>query len=166
MIFKAQIGDFVKIHFTGRLDDGRVFATSKRAEPVSFRLGKGEVISGLETAVLGMTPGQSKSITIPPEDAFGCYRGDKLVVLDRGNFPRHIELRKGQLLRVRKSDGKTGMVRVALVGETRVVLDANHMLAWKTITMDIELLECSSASEPLAYAPGVGQPVECSHRKS
>jgi peptidylprolyl isomerase len=147
MIFTAQIGDFVKIHFTGRLDDGRVFATSKKSKPVSFRLGKGEVISGLENAVVGMSPGQSKSIAIPPEDAFGCYRGDGLVVVDRSNFPKHIELNKGQLLRVRKSDGKTGMVRVALVGDTRVMLDTNHVLAGKTITMDIELLECSPPSE-------------------
>jgi peptidylprolyl isomerase len=145
---KAQIGDLVKVHFTGRLDDGTVFATSQMSKPVSFRLGQGEVISGLENAVVGMRPGESKTAIIAPEDAFGHYTADRLIVVRRSHFPKHIKLRKNQLLRVGKVDGKTGMVRVVLMDGARVVLDTNHVLAGKTITMDIELLECVTPPEP------------------
>lgn len=142
-MIKAQAGDFVRVHFTGRLDDGTVFATSKGSKPVSFRLGTGEVIRGLDKAVLGMSPGQSRTATIQPKDAFGHYRRDRLIVIGRKDFPGHIEPRKGQILRVRKTGGKIGMVRVVLVDDTRVILDTNHVLAGKNITMNIELLECS-----------------------
>jgi peptidylprolyl isomerase len=147
-MLKAQFGDLVKVHFTGKLDDGTVFATSKMSKPVSFRLGAGDVISGLENAVVGMSPGESKTAIIAPEDAFGHYTADRLIVVRRSNFPKHIKPRKGQLLRVGKVGGKTGMVRVVLVDDARVMLDTNHVLAGKDITMDIELLECSTPSEP------------------
>jgi peptidylprolyl isomerase len=146
-MIKAQVGDLVKVHFTGRLDDGTVFATSKSSKPVSFRLGTGEVISGLDNAVVGMSPGESKTATIPPEDAFGHYRGNRLIVVGRSDFPKHIKPRKGQLLRFRKIGGKTLMVRVALVDAATVMLDMNHVLAGKKITMNVELLECSPPPE-------------------
>jgi peptidylprolyl isomerase len=158
---KARIGDSVKIHFTGRLDDGTVFATSKRSKPVSFRLGKGEVISGLEKAVVGMSPGESRTATIPPEEAFGRYRADRLIAIQRSDFPKHIKPCKGQLLRVRKNDGKTGVVRVVLEDNARVMLDANHVLAGKQITMDIDLLECSPPPETSPQATNVEE-----HEKS
>jgi FKBP-type peptidyl-prolyl cis-trans isomerase 2 len=142
------MGDFVRVHFTGKLDDGTVFATSKGSKPVSFRLGTGEVIRGLEKAVVGMSPGQSRTANIPPKDAFGNYRRDRLIVVGRRNFPEHIEPRKGQILRVRKTGGKIGMVRVVSVDGSRVMLDTNHVLAGKNITMNIELLECTPKSEP------------------
>jgi peptidylprolyl isomerase len=147
-MIKAKIGDLVKVHFTGRLDDGTVFATSKMSKPVSFRLGTGEVISGLENAVVGMSPGESKTAIIAPEDAFGRYTADRLVLVKRTHFPKHIEPRKGQLLRVGKVGGKTGMVRVALVDDARVMLDTNHVLAGKNITIDVKLLECSTPPGP------------------
>jgi peptidylprolyl isomerase len=146
-MIKAQVGDLVKVHFTGRLDDGTVFATSKSSKPVSFRLGTGEVISGLDNAVVGMSPGESKTATIQPEDAFGRYRENRLIVVGRNDFPKHIKPRKGQLLRFRKIGGKSLMVRVVLVDAARVMLDMNHVLAGKKITMDVELLECSPPPE-------------------
>lgn len=146
-MMKAQIGDLVKVNFTGRLDDGSVFAASKSSKPVSFRLGTGEVISGLEKAVMGMSPGESKTAIIRPEDAFGRYRRDRLIVVGRSNFPKHIEPREGQILRVRRIGGKTAMVRVVLVDDAKVMLDTNHVLAGKMITMDVELLECLPQQE-------------------
>jgi peptidylprolyl isomerase len=148
-LIRVQNGDFVKIYFTGRLEDGTVFAKSKESKPVSFRLGSGEVITGLEKAVVGMSPGESRTAQIPPEDAFGQYRKDRLITVRRRDFPKHIEPRKGQFLRVTKTDGRTGMVRVSVVDDDRVILDTNHVLAGEKISLDITLLECSSAVDPL-----------------
>jgi peptidylprolyl isomerase len=148
-LIRVQNGDFVKIYFTGKLEDGTVFAKSKESKPVSFRLGSGQVIRGLEKAVAGMSPGESRTANIPPEDAFGQYRKDRLIVVRRCNFPKHIDPRKGQFLRVTKPDGRTGMVRVSLVDDDRVILDTNHVLAGERITLDIKLLECLPTADPL-----------------
>jgi peptidylprolyl isomerase len=164
-MIKAQIGYLVKVHFTGKLDDGTVFATSKGSKPVNFRVGTGEVISGLENAVVGMSPGESKTAIIPPEEAFGHHRGDRWIIVARSEFPKHIEPRKGQLLRVRKNGDKTGMLRVVLVDDVRVVLDTNHVLAGKKITMDIELLECSEPPEPCPQVTDVEKRETITHRK-
>ena len=156
-LIRVQNGDFVKIDFTGKLADGTVFAKSKESKPVSFRLGSGEVISGLEKAVIGMSPGESKTANIPPEDAFGQYRKDRLITVRRSDFPKHIDPRKGQFLRVTKTGGRTGMVRVSLVDDDRVILDTNHVLAGERITLDIKLLECFPSADRFPEGKDIDQ---------
>jgi peptidylprolyl isomerase len=148
-VIRAQIGDIVKVDINAKLANGKVVVTSQGAEPIRFQVGAGEVIRGLESAVIGMTEGESKTERVPPEDAFGQYSGKRLIVVNRVDFPSHIQLRKGQLLRVNKEDGKPGVARVALVDESRVMLDTNHLLAGKEIILEIELLEVLSPSGPV-----------------
>jgi peptidylprolyl isomerase len=143
-VIRAQIGDIVKVDLNAKLADGRVVITSQGAEPIRFQVGAGEVIRGLENAVIGMTEGESKTEKVSPEDAFGRYSGKRLIVVHRVDFPSHIKPRKGQFLRVNNGGGKPGVVRVAFVDESRVMLDANHLLAGKEIILEIDLLEVLS----------------------
>lgn len=145
---KAQIGDVVRVDLKAKLDDGTVVIKSKGGEPISFQVGAGEVIRGLENAVIGMPQGESKTTRVPPEEAFGRYSGRRLVVMNRTDFPSHIEPYKGQYLRIRKAKGKSGVVRVALANDSRVMLDSNHLLAGKEIILEIELLEILSPTAP------------------
>ena len=151
---RAQIGDIVKVDLNAKLADGRVVITSQGADPIRFQVGAGEVIRGLENAVIGMTEGESKTERIPPEDAFGRYSGKRLIVVNRVDFPSHIEPRKGQLLRVNKEDGRPGVARIALVDESCVMLDTNHLLAGKEIILEIDVLEVLSSSGPVPEMAG------------
>jgi len=134
-------GDTVKVHYTGRIGDGRVFDTSKQREPLEVTVGEGRVIPGFEHALTEMEPGQEKTVTIPAEQAYGPHRDELIVSVDRTEFPEHIEPAVGQQLQVRQDDGDVVVVRVADVSEKHVTLDANHPLAGEDLTFDLELVE-------------------------
>nr|WP_201030053.1 FKBP-type peptidyl-prolyl cis-trans isomerase [Kosmotoga sp. DU53] len=76
---EAKKGDTVKVHYTGRFEDGEIFDSSTGKEPLEFTIGKGEVIPGFEEAIIGMNTGESKTVKIPPEKAYGP-RYDELVL--------------------------------------------------------------------------------------
>jgi peptidylprolyl isomerase len=138
---QAQSGDTVKVHYTGKLEDGSVFSSSSNQDPVQFKLGEGRVIPGFEKAVVGMSPGESKSTTIPPEQGFGPHHDKMVQLIDRKRLPPDLKLEVGQQLEVRRSDGQTTLVTVADISGAAVTLDANHPLAGKDLTFDIELIE-------------------------
>lgn len=139
---EAKQGNKVKIHYTGRLDDGSVFDSSMITDPLEFTLGNGEVIPGLEEAILGMTPGEKKTVTIPPDKAYGQRNDEMMIVVEREKFPPHIVPEVGQQLEIRRhEDGGTFPVTVAGVSEASVTLDANHYLAGKDLTFEIVLVE-------------------------
>lgn len=140
---QAKKGDRVKVHYTGKLDDGTVFDSSRDREPIEFTLGAGEVIPGFEAAVEGMEVGETKTTTIPAEEAYGPHRDDMILMVERSKFPPHIEPEVGQQLQLRQEDGQTLIVTVAAVTEDTVALDANHPLAGEDLTFDIELVEIS-----------------------
>jgi len=138
---EAKKGDTVKVHYTGKFEDGTVFDSSLEREPLQFTLGEGQVISGFEESVIGMNPGESKVAVIPAEKAYGPHREELVVVVDRDQFPPDLEPVVGQHLEVHQADGRVLMVKVAEVSGTSVTLDANHPLAGKDLTFEIELVE-------------------------
>ena len=138
---KAKNGDAVKVHYTGKLEDGTVFDSSENREPIKFTIGEGNVIPGFEEAVVGMSPGESKTEKVPADQAFGPYREELVVDIDRERIPRGIDPKVGQQLRFEKTDGGITEVLVKGVTESKVTLDANHPLARNDLVFDIELLE-------------------------
>ena len=134
-------GDTVRIHYTGKLTDGTVFDSSLNEEPLEFTIGEGQVIPGFEEAVLGMNPGQSKITKVRADKAYGTYREDMVMVLNRNQLPAHIQPEVGQQIEMRHEDGTAFIVTVKDVSESSVTLDANHPLAGKDLRFDIELLE-------------------------
>lgn len=133
-------GDTVKVHYTGRVADGRVFDSSKQREPLEVTVGEGRIIPGFERALTEMEPGDEKTVTIPAEQAYGPRRQELIVSVERNDFPTHIEPAVGQQLQVKQEDGDVAIVRVAEVTERHVTLDANHPLAGEDLTFDLELV--------------------------
>ena len=138
---QARLGDTVRVQYTAKLEDGRVFAAEQQDEGVSFTLGKGEVIEGLERTVLGMKPGETKTIEVPPERGFGLHDAKQLIPVPRHQLPDGVEVKPGVQLSLQRPDGEVQAVFIADVSEDRVVLDANHPLAGKELTLEVTLLD-------------------------
>jgi peptidylprolyl isomerase len=141
----ATEGDVVKVHYTGKLDDGTIFDTSTGREPLEFTIGEGQVITGFEQAVVGMEPGETKTFEIPPEEAYGPRREDMLLEVEKGQFPEEVTPQEGQQLQIRQPDGRTLIVTVSDVTESTVTLDANHPLAGRPLMFDIQLVDILGA---------------------
>jgi len=144
---QAQIGDTVKINFTGKLEDGSVFGSTTDREPLEFKLGEGQILPGVEKGIEGMNVGESKTIKVPPEQAYGQHREELVEEVGRDQFPKDVEPQVGQRFKVPQSNGQTMVVRVVNVSESMVTLDANHPLAGKDLTFELELLGIPSRTE-------------------
>ncbi len=137
---QAKNGDVVAIHYTGRLSDGTIFDTSEGGTPLSFTLGSGQVIPGFEEAALGMEEGDSKTVTIPEEKAYGSYDAEKVINFPADRIPQNIQPEVGMQLKLQGQDGQPVIVRVTEITEEHVRLDANPPLAGKELTFDLELV--------------------------
>lgn len=137
----AKAGDKVRIHYTGALNDGTTFDSSQDRDPLEFTVGSGEVIPGLDNAMPGMEIGESKTVTIPCDEAYGPVNPEAMQTVEREQIPDHIPLDLGTALQVQDQSGQTMAVTVAEVTDEKVVLDANHPLAGKDLTFDVELVE-------------------------
>lgn len=138
---QAKAGNNVKVHYTGKLDDGTVFDSSIEREPLQFSLGSGNVIPGFEEAIIGMTPGQSKTATIPPDQAYGPQREELVIIVEKEQIPSDLSVEVGQQLQISQNDGEVIPVIVTDISDSQVTLDANHPLAGQQLTFDIELVE-------------------------
>jgi peptidylprolyl isomerase len=138
---QATQGDTVRVHYTGRLDDGTVFDSSRDGDPLEFTIGGGNIIAGFEQAVVGMSPGESRTTAIPPDQAYGPYRDEMVTVVNRRQFPPNLNPEVGDELQVRLPDGRSTTVTVREITATTATLDGNHPLAGQALTFDIELVE-------------------------
>jgi peptidylprolyl isomerase len=138
---QVKAGDIVKVHYTGKLEDGRVFDTSTGRDPLEFSVGAGDVIEGFDQAVVGMSPGETKTATIPANEAYGPHREEMIIEVDRERFPSDFRPEIGRRLEMRRPDGDVMRFVVTDVSESTVTLDANHPLAGEDLTFDIELVE-------------------------
>jgi peptidylprolyl isomerase len=137
----AQKGDKVKVHFTGKLDNGIQFASSRDENPIEFTIGESKLIKGLEDGIIGMSEGDQKTIRLEPTQAFGEKLPELVTKVPRSDIPDHIELNEGLQLQMNSSSGDPILVVVTEISEEEVTLDANHILAGKPLTFDIELIE-------------------------
>jgi peptidylprolyl isomerase len=148
---KAQQGDRVKVNFTGRLDDGTVVDASVdcceddscdcETGPAEITLGEEEVVPGLEQAIIGMAPGEKKTVRLACEDAYGERDEEMVMEIDRAEIPEDIAPEVGQTLELTDEDGESFLVTVTDITDSEVVLDANHPLAGVDITYEIELVD-------------------------
>jgi peptidylprolyl isomerase len=145
---QVKDGDTVKIHYTGRLDDGTTFDTSAGSDPLEFTVGSHDVIPGMEIALIGMEPGDEKTITIPSGEAYGPYHDEMVVTVERSEFPEEMAIEVDQQLSVMLEDDQSIIVTVTEITDDVVTLDANHPLAGEDLTFDIQLVEIV---KPLIY---------------
>lgn len=144
---KAKQGDKVKVHYTGKLDDGTVFDTSANRDPIEFTIGEQNVIPGFEKGVVGMEEGGSKVIKLSADEAYGDRRDEMIFEVERGSLPENIDPEVGQQLEYHQPDGQVVPLTVVDVSEANVKLDANHPLAGKDLVFDCELVEIVSNGE-------------------
>jgi peptidylprolyl isomerase len=138
---QAKMGDTVKVHYTGKLDDGTVFDSSADREPLQFTIGSGNIIPGFEQAVVGMSLGDSKTEKIPIDQAYGPYVDEMVVTIERRQMPADLEPEVGQQLQIQQPNGQIIPVVVTDVSDSQVTLDANHPLAGEDLIFDINLVE-------------------------
>ena len=140
---QAKSGDTVKVHYTGTLDDGNEFDSSAGREPLEFSLGSGQVIAGFDNAVDGMAVGESKTVTIPPDEAYGD-RHEKLVQqVPRTSLPDDMTPEVGMQLKSQSPDGQVMNLIISEVAKESITVDANHPLAGQALTFAFELVEIS-----------------------
>ncbi|MFQ6069463.1 MAG: peptidylprolyl isomerase [Candidatus Aminicenantales bacterium] len=137
----VKSGDSVRIHYTGKFEDGSVFDSSKDGEPLQFEVGTGQIIEGLDKAVIGMHLGEKKSVTVNPEQGFGPYNENLLLEMPREKIPEHISPEIEMKLQLVDEKGNALPVVVKEISDDLIKLDANHPLAGKVLVFDIELLE-------------------------
>jgi peptidylprolyl isomerase len=135
---KVESGNTVKVHYTGKFEDGSVFDSSISNEPISFQIGSKQVIPGFENALLGMTVGESKTVTLTPEEGYGTTRQEMIQEVQRALVPGDVT--EGAQLTSTTDQGVYNAIVLEVKDET-VLLDFNHPLAGKSLVFELELVE-------------------------
>lgn len=137
---QASTGDKVKIHYTGTLADGSQFDSSEGRDPLEFQLGSGQVIPGFDKAVEGMAVGETKSVTIPPEDAYGPRNEQAIQSVPKSALPPDLEPVEGMSLQAQSQNQQPIQLTVVAVEEDSITVDANHPLAGQSLNFEINLV--------------------------
>lgn len=133
-------GKKVRIHYTGTLNDGTQFDSSAGRDPLEFETGAGAVIPGFDAAVRDMEVGAKKTVTLPAKEAYGDVRDEMVGDIPKDRFPAEMELQVGMPLQMQGPQGPLPVV-VKEIKEDAVTIDANHPLAGKDLTFELELVE-------------------------
>jgi peptidylprolyl isomerase len=138
---EVKSGDTVKVHYTGMLEDGSQFDSSRERAPLEVEVGSGATIPGFENALVGMTPGDTRKVTIAAAEAYGDRDEERIIDIRREALPDDIQLEVGQMLDMSTSEGGRVLVTVADFDADTVKLDANHPLAGQDLIFELELVE-------------------------
>lgn len=138
---KVKTGDTVKVHYTGKLDNGDVFDSSVGADPLQFTIGGKQMIPAFEEAMVDMEIGEKKTIEIPADGAYGQRNDEMVQTVEREMLPAEIELKVGLQLTAQDPNGQPFVVTIAKFDDENVTLDGNHPLAGEDLTFDVELVE-------------------------
>jgi len=138
---QAKQGASAKVHYTGKLDDGTVFDSSAGREPLEFTIGAGQLIAGFDEAVVGMAVGEKKTVRIEAEQAYGPHNPELTMKVPRSDLPEEIRPELGMQLEASQEGGHSMVVTVVEITDESVTFDANHPLAGKALTFEIEVVE-------------------------
>lgn len=136
----AKKGDKISVEYTGKLETGETFDTSKGRGPLEFELGSGKVIKGFEEGVIGMKVNEEKEITINPADGYGERNETLIKDIPRKSIPAELELKQGLILMFKRPDGMSIPATIAEVKDDAVSVDFNHPLAGKKLKFTVKLV--------------------------
>jgi peptidylprolyl isomerase len=144
----AQVkkGDSVKVHYHGTLSDGTIFDSSTGREPLEFEVGSGMVIAGFDEGVTGMIIGEKRTVNIIADEAYGPVQEDMIMEFPKTQFPPDMVAEIGLQLSMSNNEGQQFPVTIIEVKDEFVVLDANHPLAGRDLTFDLELVDIQPKS--------------------
>ena len=134
-------GDTVRVHYTGKLEDGTVFDTSEDGASMEFKVGEGELLKAFEQGIVGMSVGETKTIQIPAAEAYGPRKDEMVFEFDRSRAPENFNAEIGQQLQMYRADGQAVNITVIGKSEKSFTMDCNHHLAGKDLTFDVRLEE-------------------------
>lgn len=137
----AQNGDSVRVNYKGTLTDGSEFDSTHGREPLEFTLGQGQVITGFENGIIGMTEGETKKVEIPVAEAYGEADENLFLEVPISDFPDDISPQVGMPIEVKNTNGQIIVTNIAQVNDETVILDANHPLAGRDLVFEIELVK-------------------------
>ena len=144
----AKNGDNVSVHYTGTLDDGTKFDSSHdRGEPISFTLGAGQMITGFDSAVTGMSIGESKTVKLSSDQAYGSINPEAIQVVPKTQFPDGFEFIQGGVVEGQYPNGQMFRATITDVGESEATVDFNHPMAGKTLNFEIELVSVAQIKD-------------------
>ncbi len=138
---RATSGDRIRLHYKGTLDDGTEFDSSAEREPIEITIGRGHIIPGLENALMGMAEGDTKRVTLEPENAFGTYNPQLMQTVERDSIPAKIKLEIGTVLEAKNEKGDLTPVKVVEFSDKNVTVDINHPLAGEALTFELTLVD-------------------------
>lgn len=136
----AQNGDTIRVHYTGTLSDGTMFDSSRDGDPLEAVLGQDALISGFEAALLGMEEGERKTVTIPPDDAYGEHLEDLVFTLPLSEVPAHMKPEVGMMVQLADENKEEFDAVIVDVTDKAFTLDGNHPLAGEALTFELELI--------------------------
>ncbi len=135
-----QSGDTISVHYTGKLENGEIFDSSSGRRPLTFTVGTGQIIRGFDEAVVGMAVGETKTVTIAPEMAYGPRQVELIVDIPKDTVPEGMEIEKGMMIELIDPQGNKIPAEVFEILDEIVKMDLNHFLAGKTLVFDIEIV--------------------------
>lgn len=138
---QAKSGDTVRVHYSGKLQDGQEFDSSDGREPLEFTIGTGQIVPGVEQAVVGMTPGDERTVTVAADDAYGQRRDDMVQRIEREMLPAGVEPQLGMRLAAEGPGGQSLMLTIVDLDDASITVDANHPLAGHDLTFELKLVE-------------------------
>jgi peptidylprolyl isomerase len=142
-----KAGDTISVDYTGKFDNGEVFDTSRNRAPLKFTVGSGQLIPGFDAAVIGMQPGDTKTVTITPEDGYGAHDRERVISMPRAGVPEGMDISVGMAVQLSDERGNPIPAIIQELNDEDVILDLNHPLAGKTLTFDIEIRETGLAPD-------------------
>ena len=141
----AKQGNTVSVHYRGTLANGEMFDSSyDRGEPIQFKIGEGMMIQGFNDGVLGMSVGETRTINIEPEKAYGQKNEQLIRRFPKVNFPENYEFKEGDFVQAQGQDGQTAFAKIVGILQDEVDLDFNHPLAGEDLTFEVELVDITN----------------------
>ena len=155
-------GDTISVHYTGSLENGEVFDSSKGRAPLKFTTGAGQLIKGFDSAVIGMNVGDKKTVNIPPQDGYGERNEDLIVDMPKANMPKDMQVEVGMTLQLADQAGNPVPATVHEICEEVIKMDVNHPLAGETLVFEIEIAETGLEPDPPSSCGDAGGCGGCS----
>lgn len=151
---KAVDGKYVSVEYTGTLENGDVFDTSKDRQPLEVHMGAGQMIAGFEKALQGMALNEKKTFTLSPEEAYGERDDNRTQTFDRKEVPPEMNPEVGQMVALTASTGQQIPAQIIEVTDEKVTLDLNHPMAGKALTFEVEVVGINDTATQVSPCAG------------